>query len=153
MNWKQARNRRALATVITSAIMMASVSTLGGAGVVWSQSSLNSQQMEMSDTVNDYVNKISESLVFEYVYCDSDPCNSIVVVLTNVGDVGLDVSEIKITDKNSSFTKTTLLSKGQMQSDKSISVVIDDPAFSSYALLDVVVKTTRGNIIQTQMST
>lgn len=153
MDLKQARKRRALATVITSAIMMTAVCTLGSAGVVWSQSSLNSQQVEMSNTVNDYVNKINEYMVFEYVYCDSDPCDSIIVVLTNVGDIGFDVSEIQITDKNSGFTNTTLISKGFVMSDKSIAVVIDDPDFQSYDVLDIVVKTSRGNISQTQIHT
>ncbi len=153
MNLKQARCRRALATVVTSAIMMAAVSTLGGAGVVWSQSSLNSQQMEMTDTVSNYVNKINESFVFEYVYCDADPCDSIVVVLTNVGDIGFNISEINITDKISGFSKTTLISKGSVMSDKSIAIVIDDPSFQSYDVLDVVAKTNRGNLLQTQIHT
>lgn len=153
MNMHMVRRRRGLATVVTSAIMMTAVCIMGSTGVVWSQTSLNSQQLEMTNTVNDYVNKINEFMVFEYVYCDSDPCDSIVVVLTNVGDVALDVSEIKVNDKDSGFTKTMKISKGQIKSDKSISVVIDDPVFSSYDTLDVVVKTTRDNIIQTTIST
>ena len=153
MNLKQARKRRALATVITSAIMMTAVTVLGGAGVVWSQTSLNTQQVEMTDTVNDYLNKINESMMFEYVYCDSVPCDSIVVVITNVGDLGVDVSKITISDKQSGFQKVQTLSKGQIMSDGSISVVIDDLGFQLYDVLDVSATTTRGNIIQTQMHT
>ena len=153
MNLKQARKRRALATVITSAIMMAAVTMLGGAGVVWSQTSLNSQQIEMSDTVDDYLNKINESLMFEYVYCNDDPCDTIIVVLTNVGDLGLDVSQITIYDKMSGFTKIHSMSKAQIIPDGSISVVINDSSFSSYSILDISATTTRGNIVQTQMST
>ena len=153
MNLKQARKRRALATVITSAIMMTAVTVLGGAGVVWSQTSLNTQQVEMIDTVNDYLNKINESMMFEYVYCDSDPCDSIVVVITNVGDLGVDVSKITISDKQSGFQKVQTLSKGQIMSDGSISVVIDDLGFQLYDVLDVSATTARGNIIQTQMHT
>jgi hypothetical protein len=153
MNLKQARKRRALATVITSAIMMTAVTVLGGAGVVWSQTSLNSQQIEMTDTVDDYLNKINESLMFEYVYCNSDPCDTIIVVLTNVGDVGVDVSEIKFYDKISGFSKTHSLSKGQIMFDGSISVVINDSSFQYYDVLDVSAYTTRGNIIQTQIHT
>jgi hypothetical protein len=153
MNLKQARKRRALATVITSAIMMTAVTVMGGAGVVWSQTSLNSQQVEMNDTVNDYLNKINESMMFEYVYCDSDPCDSIIVVITNVGDLGVDVSKITISDKQSGFQKVQTLSKGQIMSDGSISVVIDDLGFQLYDVLDVSATTVRGNIIQTQMHT
>ena len=153
MNLKQARKRRALATVITSAIMMTAVTVMGSAGVVWSQTSLNSQQTEMSDTVDDYLNKINESLMFEYVYCNSDPCDTIIVVLTNVGDVGVDVSEIKFYDKISGFSKTHSMSKAQIMSDDSISVVINDSSFQYYDVLDVSAYTTRGNIIQTQIHT
>ena len=153
MNLKQARKRRALATVITSAIMMASVTILGGAGVVWSQTTMKTQQMEMNETVNDYVNKIGESMMFEYVYCDSDPCDSIVVVITNVGDLGLDVSKITISDKQSGFQKVQSLTKGQIMPDDSISIVIDDLAFQLYDVLDVSATTARGNIIQSQMHT
>ena len=152
MNLKQ-RQRRGLATVITSAIMMTAVTIMGGAGVVWSQTSLNSQQIEMSETVDDYLNKINESMMFEYVYCNSDPCETIIVVITNVGDLGLDVSEIKIYDKVSGFSKVQSLSKGQIMSDGSISVVIDDSSFQYYDVLDVYASTTRGNIIQTQIHT
>ena len=153
MNLKQARKRRALATVITSAIMMTAVTVLGGAGVVWSQTSLNSQQVEMTDTVNNYLNKINESMMFEYVYCDSDPCDSIIVVITNVGDLGVDVSKITISDKVSGFQKVQSLSKGQIMPEGSISVVIDDLGFQLYDILDVSATTTRGNMIQTQMHT
>ena len=153
MNLKQARRRRALATVITSAIMMTAVTILGGAGVVWSQTSMNTQQMEMSETVDTYLNKINESMMFEYVYCNSDPCDRIIVVITNVGDLGLDVSKITISDKQSGFQKVHSLSKGQIMSGDSISVVIDDLAFQLYDVLDVSATTDRGNIIQTQMHT
>ena len=153
MDLKQARKRRALATVITSAIMMTAVTIMGGAGVVWSQTSLNSQQIEMSDTVDDYLNKLNESLMFEYVYCNDDPCDTIIVVLTNVGDLGLDVSQITIYDKISGFSKIHSMSKAQIMPDGSISVVISDSSFSSYAVLDVSATTSRGSIIQTQIST
>lgn len=153
MSLKQARKRRALATVITSAIMMTAVTIMGGAGVVWSQTSLNSQQIEMSDTVDDYLNKLNESLMFEYVYCNDDPCDTIIVVLTNVGDLGLDVSQITVSDRISGFSNVHSLSKGQIMPDGSISVVINDSSFSSYSVLDVSAATARGSIIQTQIST
>ena len=64
MNILQARQRRALATIITSAIMMSSVALMGSAGVVWSQSSLTAKQVDMTDTAVNYMNKLNESLVF-----------------------------------------------------------------------------------------
>ena len=153
MSWGKARKRRGLATVVTSAIMMSAVVILGSSGVVWSQTSLNTQQVEMANTVDDYINKLNESIVYEYVYCNDDPCGTINVVLTNVGEIGLDVSKISISDKISGFSKIQPVSSGMMMPDNSISISITDPSFSSYSVLDIMVETVRGNIIQTQIST
>ena len=153
MSWLQTRKRRGLTTVITSAIMMSAVVILGSAGVVWSQTSLNSQQVEMANSVDDYINKLNESLVYEYVYCSDDPCGTIIVVLTNVGEIGLDVTKISISDKISGFNKIHPVSNDIIMPDNSIVVSINDPSFSSYSVLDVMVETSRGNIIQTQIST
>jgi hypothetical protein len=153
MRWLQTRKRRGLATVITSAIMMSAVVILGSAGVVWSQTSLNSQQVEMTNSVDGYINKLSESMVYEYVYCSDEPCGTIIVVLTNVGEIGLDVTKISISDKISGFAKIHPVSSGSIMPDNSIVVSITDPSFSSYSVFDVMVETARGNIIQTQIST
>ena len=153
MSWLQTRKRRGLATVVTSAIMMSAVVILGSAGVVWSQTSLNSQQVEMSNSVDGYINKLSESMVYEYVYCSDEPCGTIIVVLTNVGEIGLDVTKISISDKISRFAKILPVSSGSIMPDNSIVVSITDPSFSSYSVFDVMVETARGNIIQTQVST
>lgn len=153
MNMRQSRRRRGLATIITSAIMMSAVCVLGSTGVVWSQSSFTDKQVEMTNSAVGYVNKLNESLVFEYVYCATDPCDQINVVLTNIGDVGLETTEIIISDKVTGFDKIHKVTNGQILPDHSISIPISDPEFSSHGVLDVMVKTSRGNIIQTQIST
>ncbi len=151
MKIRQARQRRALATIVTSAIMMSAVTMMGSAGVVWSQSSLTEKQADMADTAVDYMNKLNESLVFEYVYCSSDPCEQINVILTNVGHVGLEVS--KVTISTSGFSKIHPVLNGQIMPDHSIAIPINDAGFSSYNILDVTVGTHRGNIIRTQTNT
>ena len=153
MNLKQPRQRRGLATIITSAIMMSAVVMMGSAGVVWSQTSLAVQQADMANTASNYMNKLNESLVFEYVYCASDPCDQINVVLTNIGHVGLDVSELTISEKMSGFSKIQSVTNGQITPQNSIEITVNDAGFSSYGVLDVMVKTNRGNIIQTQTNT
>jgi len=153
MKLPQPRQRRGLATVITSAIMMSAVCILGSTGVVWSQSTLTTQQVEMTNVVNDYSNKLNESLNFEYVYCNDDPCGTIIVIITNTGRIGLDVSEISVSDKNSGFNKIHTMSKGSIMPDQSLAIAINDSSFSSHSVLDITSTTTRGNIIQTQITT
>jgi hypothetical protein len=153
MNLRHPRPRRALATVITSAIMMSAVCMMGSAGVVWSQSSLSSQRADMTNTASDYMSKLSESLIFEYVYCTSDPCSQINVVITNIGHVGVDITEINFSEKTSGFTKIQSVTNGQILPEQSIKITVDDASFSSYDTLDVTVNTSRGNNIQTQITT
>ena len=153
MKMKQSRMRRGLATVVTSAIMMSAVCILGSAGVVWSQTSLTTQQMEMTNTVENYSNKLNESLNFEYVYCNDDPCETIIVIITNNGRVGLEISEINISDKGSGFNKIHTVTNGKIIPESSIVIPINDPSFDTHTVLDVSGITSRGNIIQTQITT
>jgi len=149
----QHRQRRGLATIVTSAIMMSTVCILGSTGVVWSQSTLTTQQVEMTNVVIDYSNKLNESLNFEYVYCNDNPCETIIVIITNNGKIGLDVSEISISNKNSGFNKIQPVTNGSIMPDQSLVIPINDPSFSSHNVLDVTSTTYRGNIIQTKIST
>jgi len=152
MRSSKKRQRRAIATVITSAIMMSAVCILGSAGAVWSQSSFAVQQKDMTDTAENYVNKLSESLVFEYVYCASNPCDQINVIVTNIGEIGVDVTEVVFSEKTTGFNKIHVVSNGQIMPDHSISIPVSDAGFASTNILDVMIKTNRGNIIQTQTS-
>lgn len=152
MNLKHIR-QRGLATIITSAIMMSAVTLMGSAGIVWSHSSLSSQQVEMTNTVSDYLSKLNESLVFEYVYCTSEPCNQINLVMTNVGHVGVDITEITFSDKTTGFSKIYKILDGKIMPENSIKIILNNSDFASYDILDVIVKTNRDNIVMTQFNT
>ncbi len=153
MTQRKFHQRRALAAAVSGAILLTAVSLMGTMGIAWSQTTLNEKQADMTNTVNDYINKIKESIVFEYVYCSTTPCDTIDVVLTNVGDVGIDITEITISDSVSGFSKVVPITHDVIMTDKSFSISINDANFISYPALDVKVTTSRDNIIQTQIST
>ncbi len=147
------RQRRGLAAAVSGAILLTAVSLMGTMGIAWSQTTLNEKQADMTTEVNNYVNKIKESIVFEYVYCSTSPCDTIDVVLTNVGDIGIDITEITISDSVSGFSKVIPITHDVILTDKSFSISINDVYFYSYPFLDVQVTTSRDNIIQTQINT
>ena len=153
MNLKPAQKRRGLATIVTSMIMISAVCCLGGAGVVWSQSLVYSQPEAIANIVDNRINKLNESLNFESVYCNDNPCETIIVVITNNGKIRLDVSEISISNEDLGFNKIHIVSNGKIMPYQSIAIPINDPIFSSYGILDVMSTTSRGNIIQMQIST
>ena len=147
------RLRRGLAAAVSGAILLTAVSIMGTMGIAWSQTALNEKQADMTNTVNDYINKIKESIVFEYVYCSTTPCDTINVVLTNVGDIGIYITEITISDSASGFSKVVPIYHDGILTDKSFSTSINDANFISYPVLDIQVTTSRDNIIQTQITT
>jgi len=59
----------------------------------------------------------------------------------------------KVTISTSGFSKIHPVLNGQIMPDHSIAIPINDAGFSSYNILDVMVETHRGNIIQTQTNT
>ena len=83
------------------------------------------------------------------MYCNSSPCETIIVIVTNNGRVGLDITEISISDKNSGFNKIHVVSNGGIGPDQSIAIPVNDPAFASHNVLEVTGKTARENFIQT----
>ncbi len=95
------KNRRGLSTVITTTILLSAMSIMGVSLVIWSNTSLQSQQIEMENSFNDKINKLNEDVSIENIWFGSDPlipCTQcfVNVTLNNVGVIGLNVTAIKI---------------------------------------------------------
>lgn len=92
-------SRRALANVVTSAIILSAVSIMGVAMLGWSNSSLTTQKQQMEETFSTQTNKINEDLVFDNVwFSNTCPGKCVNVTMTNVGSLGLNVTEMKFID-------------------------------------------------------
>jgi len=94
--------RRGIATVVTSAILLSAVSILGVTMLAWSQSSMLEQKMEIEEIFNTQMNKITEDIIFENVWFAIPNGvmteNHLNVTLTNIGILGLNVTEIHVTN-------------------------------------------------------
>ncbi len=62
MNLPSRLDKRGLSTVVTSAILLAAVAIMGAMIVSWSDMKLSNQQMALSVTFSDSINKINEDL-------------------------------------------------------------------------------------------
>lgn len=92
-------NRRALANVVTSAIILSAVSIMGVMMLGWSNSNLNTQKQVIEETFSTQTNKINEDLIFDNVWFSTTcPGNCVNVTMSNVGTIGLNVTEIKFVD-------------------------------------------------------
>jgi len=148
--------RRGLSTVVTSAIMLSAVSIMGTMMLIWSQTSMTEQKMEIEEIFNTQLNKINEDLLFENIWfalpAGSMSDNHLNVTLTNIGILGLNVTTIRVTNVtagNTDYVDYQYTDLGIIKSG-SISQNVTYP-WQSGDELDVLVFTGRGNQFITQV--
>jgi len=98
--------RRALATVVSTGILLSAVAIMGSMLTAWSNSIFATEQNELNAVYAEGVNKLNEFLVIEHVWFGNNPSKFINLTVTNVGNVGLNVTKITL---DNSIDKTNLL--------------------------------------------
>ncbi len=99
--------RRALATVVSTGILLSAVAIMGSMLVAWSNSIFANEQNEINEVYSEGVNKLNEFLVIENVWFGNETSNRFInVTMSNVGNVGLNVTKITL---DNSVDKTDLL--------------------------------------------
>ena|SRR6185312_3066156 len=142
--------RRALSSVVTTALLLTAVAVMGTAVVTWSNYNLRTFENNLLTSASDKTNKINESPIIENVVLDPNPSgNKLVnVTVTNSGNVGFNVTKITLT--NSTKTIENKVTNG--------GIVLHSSKLFSYAfkwengkITTVQVTTARGTVISTQV--
>ena len=152
--------RRALSTVVTSAILLSFVAMIGTSVVAWSNTNSRAFESILVSSASDSLNKINEMLIIENVVLQSRcvffGLNGVNTTITNTGTVGINVTQIKISDsaQTATYNKTSFLPGPSYnpviipKSSKSICIVY--PWQTGY-LTTVQVTTARGTVLTTQV--
>lgn len=101
--------RRALATVVSTGILLSAVAIMGSMLTAWSNSIFATEQEELNTVYADGVNKLNEFLVIEHVWFGNKtdiPNKFINLTISNVGNNGLNVTKITL---NNSIDRTDLI--------------------------------------------
>ena len=143
--------RRGIANVVTSAIILSAVSIMGVMMLAWSQTSMMEQKMEIEEIFSTQLNKINEDLLLENIWFATTPSpNHLNFTMTNIGILGLNVTEIHVTNvtgtNNTSFIY--YYTNGGIPKLDSFSVNVTY-AWQSDDELEVLVFTGRGNQFNT----
>ena len=140
------KNRRALSTVVSTAIIMSSIAIMGTVLVGWSNSNLFTQQAQLESSFNAKMNKLNETILIENIWFGTSP-NIVNVTLGNVGIIGLNVTSIQLV--NSTDTHLILISEGGVSpgDDFSIQETYNCDAGET---VDFTITTNRGNYFTTQ---
>lgn len=141
--------RRALSTVVTTAMLLTAVAVMGTGVVAWSNYNLRSFETNLVTSASNNTNKINEAPIIENVVLDPNPSgNKLVnVTVTNVGTVGFNVKTITISDSTQSATKT--VSGGNVNPHSSSMFSYAYPWIKG-KITTVQVITSRGTVISTQ---
>ena len=101
---KSFTNRRALSTVVTSAIMLTAIAVIGSSIVVWADSNLRTFETSLSNMSATNINKINEKLSIENInfckncYPTKNPKTGVNITLSNLGTIPLKINNIQMTN-------------------------------------------------------
>ena len=89
-----AKKRRALSTVVSSAILISAVAIMGVMLVGWSNTNLFTKQAELESSFSEKINKLNEDITVEKIWFGTSP-NVVNVTMNNVGTIGLNITRIE----------------------------------------------------------
>ena len=142
-------SRSGLSTVVVSMIMLSAVTLMGSGIVSWSNTNLFSHQKDLQNTFSTNVNKINEDLVIENVWFGKTPQKFLNVTLSNIGNIGINVTKIQLI--NSTHNITYEFNDVEIVPQKSGSKIINNQ-WGNNQPVDILVTTQRGSIFRTQAS-
>jgi hypothetical protein len=147
----KAKKRRALSSVVTSAILLSAVSIVGIGMIGWVNTTLTTHQTELDGIFAVNHNKINENIFIEHVWFE-DVGSAVNMTMSNTGTVGLNVTEIKIQNMNSGQTYTYektdagIVQGGEISFNQTMS-----PDWETGTPYDIFITTNRGNIFNAEV--
>ena len=141
-----ARRRRAIATVVSTVILLSAVSIMGVMLVAWANTSLFTKQMELESSFNDKMNKLNEDLLVENIWFGTNP-SFVNITMTNVGSIGFNVTKIQI--QNSTDTLLVYYTDGGVPAGEDYSIQ-ETYYWNAGETVDFIVTTNRGNLFTAQ---
>jgi hypothetical protein len=109
-------NRRAVSAVISNMILIGVVIIVGFAALAYAQLNSANYEAQYSQNVNSDINKLKESVSFEYVHYNSID-KSISIYFLNCGEVPVAISRVYLSDSSESIAFSMYYKNGQVASD------------------------------------
>lgn len=97
------RSRKALSPVISNLILIAVVIVLGFAALAYARNISTNYQTQYQQNVNSDIDKLKETIAFEYVYYDS---GNLHVYLMNAGSNTLEVDKVYLSTSSVNYDYT-----------------------------------------------
>jgi len=92
---KSRKHKAGFTSVVAVVILLGLVAVMGSVALIWGNN-FNLEKQKLGDYYVTNANKIKERIIIEDVWLSTTPTNIGVVVIRNVGDIGIKVNEVKI---------------------------------------------------------
>ena len=165
---KSGKRKAGFTSVVAVVILLGLVAVMGSVALIWGNN-FNLEKQKLGDYYVTNANKIKERIIIEDVWLSTNPGYTGVVVIRNVGDIGIKVSEVKINVLNSTGGAVCTLScksgtsasnavkspfspdstNGLINSDQTLMIAVDKIHWNNTnsKTLEVFITTDRGSII------
>ena len=140
---------RALSEIPSAAMLLFAVAVMGIGLLGWSNQTLSLSALELTNSYDNKINRLSEEILIEQVWFGTGSSNKFVnVTISNISNIGITLTEIELVNstKTHTITSTQSLLPGDTYSIEEVYVwTSNDP-------VDVTVITARENHFKTQVA-
>ena len=139
--------KRALSELPSAAILLFAVAVMGIGLLAWSNQTLSLSALELTNSYDNKINRLSEEILIEQVWFGTGSSNKFVnVTVSNISNIGITLTEIELVNSTKTHTITTTQSllPGDTYSIEEVYV------WTSGTPVDVTVITARENHFKTQ---
>jgi len=141
--------KRALSEIPSAAMLLFAVAVMGIFLLSWSTQTLNLSAMELTDSYDNKINRLSEEILIDQVWFGTGSSNKFVnITLTNIGTIGITLSEIELVNSTATHTITT----NQNLLPRDTYSIEEVYLWTSGVAVDVTVITARENHFKTQVA-
>lgn len=140
-------SRRGLGTLISTVLLLVGATIMGSLAISWTTANRTTQEHILESKYNDITNKIKESLIVENTWLGETSPPYVNVTLKNTGEIGLNVTEIKL-DRGNARNVTKFSNVGILPGDTFSTTIKYD--WRSTNPTNVFVRTARDNVFQAQ---
>jgi len=130
--YRHKKTKRALSTIVTSAILLSAVAIMGIMVVGWANTNLATHQMKLEETFSDTYNKLNENIFIEHIWFGSSG-PSINITMNNIGIISLNVTSMVITNITSSqsysftYTDSGIITDNTLSLNETFAWIADTP--------------------------
>jgi len=91
------KSRSGFSTLISTVILVAAVTILGSAILIWANGTLSIEHERIVTVYANSSNTLRESFIVEDIWLSKNPADSINVTIRNIGDITIKIKEVNVT--------------------------------------------------------